>query len=325
MKLRITYYLTILLLVAGWQSRAQQLPLFSQYLFNGFLINPAYAGLNGYNSANLTAREQWLGLPNAPKTHIVSFQTRLLGNSFIKRSSAARRKSNRLNSSGRVGIGGFIYNDRNGHVNRTGAQFTYAYHIRVQKGTTLSMAGSGSIFQFSIPRDKLKTEHTRDLLLDNSALNMWIPDVNLGFVYSTPTYYVGFAADQLLQAYLKLGDNIDEDYRLYRHYNLTGGYRYEIDRITAVEPSFLVKATQQLSYQVDITTRVYYDQYWAGLGFRTGSVAAIAMFGMKVDKFLFGYSFDYNFKGINGTFGSHEFMVAFRWGDSPSRLRWLNR
>ena len=38
---------------------AQQLPLYSQYTFNGFLLNPAVAGAEGYTAINLTNREQW--------------------------------------------------------------------------------------------------------------------------------------------------------------------------------------------------------------------------------------------------------------------------
>lgn len=327
MKLRLTYcVLLILTITMGKPAHAQQLPLFSQYLFNGFLINPAYAGLNGYSTVNLTAREQWVGLDNAPTTHIVSFQTRILKQSFIRRSAAARRKLMRKNTTGRVGVGGYIYNDRVGLINRTGAQGTYAYHIKLDKGTNISFAISGCIYQFAINRQKIEADFKYDdPLLNSSALNTWIPDFSVGAVYSSPTYYGGISANQLLQAYIKFGGKIDNTYRLYRQYNITGGYRYEIDRDLAIEPSILVKVTNQLVAQADITTRVYYNEYWGGLSYRTGG-AAIAMFGVQVNKMLFGYAFDYNFNSLQKqTYGSHEFMIAYKFGDSASRLRFLNR
>ena len=312
--------------MSGKQLHAQQLPLFSQYLFNGFLINPAYAGLNGYSTVNVTAREQWVGLADAPTTHIVSFQTRLLKQSFIRRSAAARRKLMRKNTSGRVGVGGYVYNDKVGLIDRTGVQATYAYHIKLDKGTNLSFALSGTMYQFSVDRSKIVADFKdNDPLLNSQALNTWIPDFSVGCVYSTPTYYAGLSANQLLQAYLKLGGNLDKTYRLYRQYNISGGYRYEIDRNTAIEPSILVKVTNQLVAQADITTRVYYNDYWAGLSYRT-SGAAIFMMGVGINKFLVGYAFDYNFISLQSrTFGSHEFMFAYRFGDSASRLRFLNR
>ncbi|MCK4750811.1 MAG: type IX secretion system membrane protein PorP/SprF, partial [Bacteroidales bacterium] len=49
-------------------TRAQQMPLYSQYLMNGYLLNPAITGHDGYTSFNLTARQQWLGFKDAPAT-----------------------------------------------------------------------------------------------------------------------------------------------------------------------------------------------------------------------------------------------------------------
>ena len=69
----------ILILLALQQiSASQQLPLFSQYLYNKFLINPAHAGSDGYTSFNLTVREQWMGYEGAPRTYSLSWQTRIL-------------------------------------------------------------------------------------------------------------------------------------------------------------------------------------------------------------------------------------------------------
>ncbi len=40
--------------------------MYSQYLQNGLLINPAYAGARGALSAFLSYRMQWMGIDNAP-------------------------------------------------------------------------------------------------------------------------------------------------------------------------------------------------------------------------------------------------------------------
>jgi len=319
--------LIVFAIVAMNTINAQQLPLFSQYLFNGFLINPAYAGLDGYSAVNLTAREQWLGIPNSPKTHIVSYQTRLIGHNFLSKGAAARKRTMSRYTSGKVGIGFMVFNDQNGLINRNGVQATYAYHLKIDKGEMLSMAISGSLYQFSIDRSKILLETSSDKLVDNTLLNMLIPDLGVGAVYTNDAFYAGLSIDQLLQSYLKLGGNkIDEQYRLYRQYYLTGGYHYEIDKATAFEPSCLIKMTNQLSYQVDLSAKVIFGyDYWAGLSFRTGS-ALILSGGVHVAHFHFGYAFDYNLHSINRYgYGTHEFMVAYKFGDSPSRLRWLNR
>jgi type IX secretion system PorP/SprF family membrane protein len=135
--------------------KAQQLPLFSQYLFNGFLINPAYAGIDGLSTVNVVSREQWLGLPNAPTTQMVSYQTRLLPQSFVGQNAAVRQRLMSKFSNGRVGLGVTIYNDETGLIMRNGANFTYAYHLPLNDGQVLSMALTGSFSQFSIDKSRM--------------------------------------------------------------------------------------------------------------------------------------------------------------------------
>jgi len=60
----------------------QQFPMYSQYIMNGFLLNPSYAGSDYYTTFGLTVREQWLGIPDAPSTYAAAFQTRILNNSI---------------------------------------------------------------------------------------------------------------------------------------------------------------------------------------------------------------------------------------------------
>jgi hypothetical protein len=60
------FYIGVILGIFLLEGKAQQVPLYSQYILNGFLINPAVAGSEGYTAVNLTAREQWIGFKNAP-------------------------------------------------------------------------------------------------------------------------------------------------------------------------------------------------------------------------------------------------------------------
>ncbi|HIA06874.1 MAG TPA: type IX secretion system membrane protein PorP/SprF, partial [Flavobacteriales bacterium] len=51
---------------------SQQLPQYSQYLLNDFVINPAMAGRNDYSLIQSNVRYQWLGFNDAPRTFTVS-------------------------------------------------------------------------------------------------------------------------------------------------------------------------------------------------------------------------------------------------------------
>lgn len=320
----ILYFIINIFLIQ--EGLSQQVPLYSQYMMNGFLLNPAVAGSEGYTAINITAREQWLGLTDAPKTHAISGQTRLLKNSFISRNASVKRRQRMASRSGRVGLGGYIFNDRNGPLDRTGIQLSYAYHIRF-RASQLSFGLAGIAYQFSIDEDKIRLEEEGDELYMNASKSVFIPDASAGVYFSTPTFYVGFSASQLFQSSLILGESKRyASYKMKRYYYLTAGYDFIINDFLTIEPSILFKANESMTWQADFNSKfIFQDEYWGGISYRTGG-ALIFMGGVKVDKFIFGYAFDYTLSSImKRTYGSHEFMIAVLFGDNARRYRWLNR
>ena len=318
--------ITVILVTAGiFAVKSQQLPLYSQYMMNGFLLNPAIGGVDGLTSFNLTAREQWLGFENAPRTIAVSGQTRLLRNSPIRRGRSVRHRPTQMSRSGNVGLGGYVFNDRNGIIDRTGIQGTYSYHIPMDRNQ-LSFGVSLTAFQLKLDDRNMVLNSVDDPLLNNSRKALFVPDINMGVYYSNPSYYVGFSTAQLLQSALKFGSDGYQDFKMLRHYYLMGGYGFFLPNGVTIEPSLLIQATMESQVQVDINTRVYYrDDYWGGISYRT-SGALVMMGGVKVDRFYFGYAFDYSMSSIRKhSFGSHEFMASIKFGDTARRYRWLNR
>jgi len=323
---KIAQLTTLLIIILISKSEAQQLPLFSQYMFNTFLINPAAAGLDGYTAVNLTAREQWLGLKESPKTHILTGQTRLDANNFITKLLNPHPDEKSTKPAGRVGLGATLYNDRLGLIDRTGLQFTYAYHLPIEEAE-LSFGLSGAIYQFSMNRSKMVLQDNDDAVINNSDFRRYIPDFGFGAMYTTKDYYAGLSVMQLMQSSLQMGNSGESnDYRLYRQFNIHGGYRWEINRDLAIQPSTLIKVSKMLKPQVDLSTKLYYrNDYWGGLSFRTGS-AFIVMLGLSVDNYSFGYAFDYDMSSIRKhSFGSHEVMVTVKFGQKAGKLRWLHK
>ena len=60
----------------------QQQATFSQYMFNGLAINPAYAGSQGVLTATALARYQSLGLEGAPNTQSFALHSPLLNDNI---------------------------------------------------------------------------------------------------------------------------------------------------------------------------------------------------------------------------------------------------
>lgn len=321
---RIILVLYLVFAVAG-QVQAQQVPLYSQYMLNGFLLNPAIAGAEGYTAVNLTAREQWIGFRDAPGTYALSYQTRILRNSYISKSSSVRKRMRYSSRSGKVGLGGYVFSDRNGAVEKTGMKFSYAYHIFFGN-SQLSMGVSLTAMQLRLDDDKIILDDENDNIWINARGTAFIPDADIGVYFDTPDYYVGFSADQLMESIIKLGDTGYDQYRQERNYYVMGGYDIGLSDYLVLTPSTLLKLSDNGTFQGDFSAKLYFDQtYWGGLTYRTGN-ALIVMAGLRIDKFIFGYAFDASFGSImRNSFGSHEFIFAAKFGDNARRYRWLNR
>lgn len=339
MKLSRLIYIIILSVLLSTVSRAQQFPIYNQYMMNAFLLNPAVAGHEGYTAVNLTVRQQWAGLEDAPFTFAFTGQTRLLKNSFIARSKSVRRRRRVMSRSGRVGLGLYFFHDKNGAFSRTGFQGTYAYHLTLRR-SQLSMGASVSTFQYRLDKDKLNPEDPDDQLLLNTESQAFITDANVGVYYSDKNIYAGISVQNLFESFFKFNNREGAGYKLEREYLTLAGYRIDLIDFLFIEPSFLFKFTENAVAQLDLNLKFYYkEDYWVGFAFRTGSGSRIAqesiggrgssiiiMAGARIDKYYFGYAFDYSFSSISSkTFGSHELMLAVKFGDSSRRYRWLNR
>jgi type IX secretion system PorP/SprF family membrane protein len=319
------FYIFVLLGGVVTHVSAQQAPLYSQYMLNGFLLNPAVAGSEGYAAINLTAREQWIGFQDGPGTYAMSFQARLKKKSHISRTAAVKRRRRPNTRGGNVGLGGYVFNHRNGAVERIGIKGTYAYHIQFpnsQLSFGLSMVG----YQLKLDDDKIKLEIEDDNFWSGAHKSVIIPDADAGVYYSTRDFWAGFSVDQMFESVLKFGDAGYDQLIMERNYYLMGGYDWMIRKDFTLSPSTLIKFAENGKWQADFSAKAYFAQsYWMGATYRTGQ-SIIVMAGISVDRFVFGYAFDIGLNSImKYSYGTHEFTFVAKLGDISQKYRWLNR
>jgi type IX secretion system PorP/SprF family membrane protein len=314
----------LLLYLCIQHGHAQQAPIYSQYMFNKFILNPAVAGSEGYTAYNLTSRGQWVGFKDAPITNALSAQTRFVRGKFNIR-LANRRLRYMTPDYGKVGIGVHVFDDRRGLLNHTGMQFTYAYHEKIELKEQLSFGITLSFSQFRVSHDRMVLFQS-DKYLNTEKLWVLIPDFNAGIYYTSEYAYVGVAASQLMQSAFRFGTIDENDFRLKRNYNVMAGYRFPVTSDFSIEPSFLFKTTEQLMYQFDISTRVYYkSDFWGGIAFRTGS-ALLATFGARYNNLFIGYAYDFTLNKLQQySGGSHELMLSLKFGENVRKYKWIER
>src|ERR1700744_134381 len=93
------------LIVCFAKAMAQQDAQFSQYIFNGLYINPAYAGYKEDLYVNSFFRSQWTGLDGAPTTFSIAMDGAV--------------------NDGKVGLGLMIQRDQIGAQNNIAAYGNY--------------------------------------------------------------------------------------------------------------------------------------------------------------------------------------------------------
>jgi len=319
-------FILILFLICNW-AFGQQLPLYSQYLYNKFLINPAVAGSDGYTSVSLTAREQWVGYFGAPRTFSFSLQSRILKKSFILKQTGVKRAIYRPKSDGKVGLGGYVFSDKNGLIQRTGFQFSYAYHLWLANSTQLSLGLSVTGYQYKINEKEINFEDPNEPWLNNNLRRgMFVPDMSFGAYLLNAKYSVGFSADQLLEASAKIADPAYKNFKMSRQYYMFGSYDFSSGTYNIIQPSFLLLMSGQFKPQADLgATYIFNTDFWTGLSYRT-SGALIATVGVKYQNIFIGYAFDFTFQEIQRvTYGTHEITFVLKLGDNSRRYRWLDR
>ena len=329
---RLVYLLLLILL--GQTSNAQQLPLYSQYLYNKFLINPAIAGSDGFTSFSVTTREQWIGYSGAPRTYSLAWQTRLLKKTYRLKENIFNRTVYRPKTEGKVGLGAYVFSDRNGHIHRTGFQATYSYHTWLEDYTQLSLGLALTGYHLIFDVNNMHFEDPSDEWLNSDLRKgVFIPDADFGVYLLNPKFSLGLSAQQLFGAIAKLGQDGYNPYRMDRHYYLFGSYSFYHKVEDEFEPSILLKMSEQLRPQADIGLTYYHERnYWAGLTYRTGG-ALIANIGMRYKSnrvmlvtMFFGYSFDFALNEISrATYGTHELTLALKFGDVDKRFNWIDR
>jgi type IX secretion system PorP/SprF family membrane protein len=281
--------------------QAQQIPTLSQYMENPYLINPAVAGTNSYSPLAFNYKRWWSGMDDAPAMQSISAH---------------------FQASDNVGVGGKIFNYATGPLSKMGMEATYAYHFKVgSKGDKISLGLSAQLYQVYLNKSLLKLEEQNDNVFLYGSEKLITPDAAFGAYYYNTHYYAGLSAYQLFNRKVDMMTDNILDNRQVRHYFLTGGYTFDINNNFSIEPSLLAKYIEAGIAQVDINVRGIYKQvFWLGLSYRT-SDAIVFNLGIRKDRFVFGYAYDYALTDISKhSVGSHELLFIVKFNRSKPKL-----
>jgi type IX secretion system PorP/SprF family membrane protein len=282
---------------------AQQDALFSQYMFNMMLVNPAYTGSRDVISLSALYRNQWANAPGAPQTMTFS------ADAPLKRE--------------KMGIGLTVFNDKIGVVNNSGFYATYSYRIRLTNNSTLALGANvgGTYYTARLSSVDYTDDNTYDPAFA-SNVSKFMPNIGLGIYYSTDKLYIGLSSPHLLNN--QLDNSSGTTARQYRHYFLMGGYLFKLNHALKLRPSVLVKQVYGAPIQADLNCNLwFYDKFAVGLSYRSLDAPMILLEAQILEQLRFGYAFEYtvnSFSKYASHYGTHELMLRYEFGYDKGKV-----
>ncbi|MBI2966990.1 MAG: type IX secretion system membrane protein PorP/SprF [Bacteroidetes bacterium] len=276
----------------GYRGAAQQLPYYSQYMYSAFYINPAVAGSReDIIPVMMTFRRQWAGFDDAPLTNTISGHAALIKN---------------------MGFGAILLDDRTGPLHQTGAQFTYAYHIKLKEDMKLGFGLGGMVYQHVLNKGNFTILDQNDNVIRGGKEKVVTPDATFGIYFRTNRFFAGFSSPQLIENNMRFDEYADLRLKMVRHYFLYSGYRIVINDEMEIIPSALLKFVDGAPFQFDGNIRYdYKSRFWCGFSYRDKE-SVIGLAGFRAGNFAFGYSYDFTISNIKKySSGSHEIFISF--------------
>lgn len=303
---------------------AQQNIQFSQYIFNTLSVNPAYAGYKEEWFVQSALRNQWVGLDGAPKTAQVSIDG-ILDPQTTKH-----------------GVGAQITSDKLGAQSSTSATLNYAFRLQLDGADTrrLSFGLGVGVAQYSLNASALTTVDGDDQAVPLGNASNLSPDFRVGIFYTTPYWYVGLSALDLLSNTKSVDDyrrstTYSDNIVRTRHLYFVAGSLINVSTDFRVRPSMMIREDFKGPTNADFNVMgIFSDRIWLGAGYRTSlkllkkqyentdvssqaAVIAIAQFYVN-ERFRIGYSYDYAVSKLSGyQSGTHELTVGISFGKAP--------
>lgn len=316
--------LILTLLICARIASAQQLPQYTQYVFNNYLLNPAVAGIENYTDVKVGHRNQWTGLDGAPVTSYLSVHAPI-GRNFIESDATSFAASKGINPSSRMytqnyqsaephhGIGAMVITDKAGPITQTNVAATYAYHLGLTNRLNLSVGVMTGLNRINLNTSMVTTGDPNDPAIKNGETAQWKPDIGAGVWLYSADYYVGLSAQQLLPQDYNFGyAAAPSKNATVPHFFLTAGIKlYLTDEITFL-PSFLLKKIDPVPLTFDINGKFnFQDKFWIGGSYRRNDSFGV-LAGFNLSSFInVGYSYDITTSALNTVSrGSHEIVIG---------------
>jgi type IX secretion system PorP/SprF family membrane protein len=272
---------------------AQQDPLYTQYMDNLLIINPAFAGSKENGNVLLVARNQWVSLPNSPITRSLAYQT--------------------PTNNKKVGLGFSVMFDKIGPQKQTGVYFDYSYFLQVSEKFKLGMGLKGGASFYRAALTDLITIDP-DPIYSQDIYKNFLPNIGVGFFLSSDDTYFGLSVPKLIENTITRDDYQTqyvnkEEIHLY----MIGGKTFSLNEDFQLKTSAMFRYVKNAPFSFQINAMVgFKEKFWVGGMARFGDSFAILTQFQATEKMKIGYSYDFTTSDLSYfSNGTHEIMFSY--------------
>lgn len=290
-----------LLLING--VKAQQLPLYSSYVYNELLLSPSFAGAldNPEQSARLMLahRYQYAGFEGAPTTSLLALDGPI--------------------NSQNMGLGGVLYTDRMGLIRQTGLQLAYSYKVKLSEKINWRLGLSANVGQQALDMAAVNAVDITENILNLESANKVFASGSFGTHINTEKLTLGVSLQQLTQnqvVFQNYTSNVNFEYNQPMHFVGFGSYDIDLKGDTfGITPIVAVRSTSGTALQYDVILKAHYkNQLFVTAGYRGGYAASFGVGANLNNGLTLSYTYDHMINDAGPfTGGGNEFTLGYRF------------
>jgi type IX secretion system PorP/SprF family membrane protein len=296
------YSLLVCLVYIFIAAPAQQKEQFTQYMFNGLVLNPALAGSDEALSITFLNRRQWSGIEGAPVTQTLSAHTPF--------------------ANGRTGVGLYLVNDKIGVHRNQSFQGSYAYRLHVSEKAYLSMGLQAGLNAHRSDYASLSsTSSLNDPKVANGTISNTAFNVGAGLYYKSERFDAGLSVPEIVPENISLNDTARVAWQRTQYF-LFGRYSIPLNEIFDFEPSVLIKYMRGVPVSYDVNACVLIKKaLMLGLSYRKQESIDFLLKARVTPQLQLGYAYDYGTGEVSRAGnGAHELLINYIFNFSTDNV-----
>lgn len=294
----VKLHITVLFLMVSSLGFAQQEWLYTQYIFNLYDVNGAFAGSYGELSMAARLRSQWVGIEGAPQSQSISLHMPLKDN---------------------LGVGLRGLYEEIGLRSRIHVKGSFAYRLPTETGK-LSLGINAGIIAEQLNISDAVVRESGDPIVSGDPSGV-VPAFDASLFFQTRKFFTGVQLENLNASTVELYPG--SSFSISRHGQAIAGAAFPLGSRSAIRPSALIRWSDGGSKGLEANVAWFWNNaLWLGAGYRLNfGMVAFAEYSIT-PRFRLGYSYDYA-TGQLAAFqsGSHEIFLGWNvaLGDHSGR------